>query len=214
MLCQKKHTLLLFFLLPFTLFCGPSLEAQEKFVPPPARLVTTFPFTVFTGGVMLVRARVGDFPDTLNFILDTGSGGISLDSATCDRLKLVPEASDKTILGIAGVRQVKFVYNKQLHLPGLTVDSMNFHVNDYDILSSVYGEKVDGIIGYSFFSRYIVHIDYDSLKVFVYSRGTYKYPKGGFLLKPIIASLPVQGARVRDAEDITARFYFDTGAGL
>ena len=73
---------------------------------------------------------------------------------------------------------------------------------------------MDGIIGYSFFSRYIVKVDYDSLKVYVYSKGSYKYPKGGHLLKPIIASLPIQLAKVTDAEEIAARFYFDTGAGL
>jgi hypothetical protein len=226
MLCQKKHPFLMpyqlirlfrcvvFFLIPSVFFSIRPLEAQEKFVPPAAKLITSFPFTVFTGGVILIRACVGDFPDSLNFILDTGSGGISLDSATCQRLKIVALPSDKTILGIAGVRQVKFIYNETLHLPGLRVDSLNFHVNDYDILSSVYGEKVDGIIGYSFFSRYIVHINYDSAKVFVYTKGTFKYPKGGHLLKPVIASLPIQSATVRDGESIDARFYFDTGAGL
>ena len=30
---------------------------------------------------MLIRAQLNDIPDSLNFILDTGSGGISLDSA-------------------------------------------------------------------------------------------------------------------------------------
>lgn len=183
-------------------------------MPAPARLITSFSFSLFTGGVILLKARLSNYPDTLNFILDTGSGGISLDSATCVRMNLVPILSDKTILGIAGIRQVKFLYNQTLHLPGLSVDSLNFHVNDYDILSSVYGDKVDGIIGYSFFSRYIVQVDYDSSRVYVYSKGSFKYPKGGHLLKPIIASLPIQYARVTDAEAVTARFYFDTGAGL
>jgi hypothetical protein len=195
-------------------FSGRPLEAQEKFVPAPAKLITSFPFTVFTGGVILLKAGLNSFPDSLNFILDTGSGGISLDSATCARLKLSSLPSDKTILGIAGIRQVRFIYNETLHLPGLTVDSLNFHVNDYDILSSVYGEKVDGIIGYSFFSRYIVRIDYDSMKVYIYTKGSFKYPKGGHLLKPVIASLPIQTAQVKDAENINSRFYFDTGAGL
>jgi len=227
MSCQKKHPFmpyqpfrffryLLFMLIPSLFFTNRPLaaSAQEKFVAPASRLITSFPFTVFTGGVILIRACVGDYPDSLNFILDTGSGGISLDSATCQRLHIVSLPSDKTILGIAGVRQVKFIYNEILHLPGLQVDSLNFHVNDYDILSSVYGEKVDGIIGYSFFSRYIVHIDYDSSRVYVYSKGTFKYPKGGHMLKPVIASLPIQSATVRDGENIDARFYFDTGAGL
>ena len=226
MLCQKIYLsmpyhpgprprqLILSLLMGCLFFANIRTSAQETFVQPPARLLTSFPFTVFTGGVILMRARLDNFPDSLNFILDTGSGGISLDSMTCVHLKLNPEPSDKTILGIAGVRQVKFLYNRTLHLPGLTVDSLNFHVNDYDILSEVYGDKVDGIVGYSFFSRYIVQVNYDSLRIFIYSKGAFRYPRGGYMLRPIIASLPIQSAQVTDAKKVTGRFYFDTGAGL
>jgi len=191
-----------------------SLNAQETFVQPAAKLLTTFPVTVFTGGVILVKARLDNFPDSLSFVLDTGSGGISLDSTTCVRLGLTPVASDKTIVGIAAIRQVKFLYNETLHIPGLTVDSLNFHVNDYDILSSVYGEKIDGIIGYSFFSRYIVKINYDSMRVQVYSNGSFRYPKGGYMIRPLIPNLPIINAEAVDARKVNARFYFDTGAGL
>jgi hypothetical protein len=189
--------------------------AQEEFVPPPARLLANFPFKQFSGGVVVLKAKLNDIPDSLNFILDTGSGGISLDSLTCVtyNLKVVP--SDRTIRGIAGIRQVNFSNNNTLHLPGLKVDSLNFHINDYEILSSVYGEHVDGIIGYSFFSRYIVKINYDSSRISVYTQGSMKYPKGGHLLKPLLVSLPIQTAKVRDAgPETTARFYFDIGAGL
>jgi len=188
--------------------------AQETFVQPPARLLTTFPVTMFTGGVVILRARLDDFPDTMSFILDTGSGGISLDSSTCDRLHMKPILSDKTILGIAGIRQVKFLYNQTLQLPGLTVDSLNFHVSDYSILTEVYGEKIDGIIGYSFFSRYIISINYDSLKVAVYSLGSLRYPKGSYVMRPLIPNLPIISAETADTHKINSRFYFDTGAGL
>jgi hypothetical protein len=190
------------------------VAAQETFVQPQARLLTTFPFTLFTGGVMILRAKLDDFPDSLTFILDTGSGGISLDSSTCEQQHLTPILSDKTILGIAGIRQVRFLYNKTLRLPGLTVDSLNFHVNDYGILTSVYGEKIDGIIGYSFFSRYIVAINYDSLKVSVYSLGSFRYPRGSYVMRPLIPNLPIIGAETVDTRKINGRFYFDTGAGL
>src|ERR1700748_10945 len=146
MLSHEKHSLLsrllrLVLLLLTVFHTLLRTEAQETFSSP-AKLITSFPFSVFTGGVILLRARLDDYTDSLNFILDTGSGGISLDSMTCLRLQLHPEPSNKTILGIAGVRQVKFLYNRVLHLPGLTVDSLNFHVNDYDVLSSVYGDKI------------------------------------------------------------------------
>src|SRR6478672_2377396 len=130
------------------LICQP-VFAQEEFVAPPARLVSKFPFKLLTGGVIIMRATLNNFPDSLTFILDTGSGGISLDSTTTLQLGIKTEMSDRTIRGIAGIRQVRFTYNNQLHMDGITVDSLNFHINDYEVLTSAYGEKIDGIIGYS-----------------------------------------------------------------
>jgi hypothetical protein len=209
----KRYILLLITFIGMNTWFSP-LRAQEEFIPPPSRFLTSLPFHQLTGGIITVRGMVGDYPDTLTFIFDTGSGGISLDSMTTIQMNLKTENSDKTIRGIAGIRKVKFAYHLKLHLPNLTVDSLNFHISDYDILSSVYGEKIDGIIGYSFLSRYIVKINYDSSKIEIFSNGTIKYPKGGYLMRPIFAGLPIQSARVRDAADITSRFYFDTGAGL
>ena len=191
-----------------------NLNAQEEFVPPPAKLITTFKFKMLTGGIITFFGMVSDFKDTLNFILDTGSGGISLDSLTADRMKIKTELSDRTIRGIAGIRQVKFAYNHILRLPGLVVDSLNFHINDYEVLTSSYGEKIDGIIGYSFFTRFIVKIDYDSNRVFVYSKGTMKYPRGGFLLRPLLVNIPVITTSIRDDKEVMSRYYFDTGAGM
>lgn len=162
----------------------------------------------------MLKAQYGNFPDTLNFILDTGSGGISLDSTTVDYFHLSPTPSDMTILGIAGIRKVSFMYNQRLRLPGLTVDSLNFHINNYDILTQVYGEKIDGIIGYSLLSRYIFNINYDSLKISIFTNGRMKYPRGGWLYEPILRTLPVQNARIKDAVTTNSRFLFDIGAGL
>lgn len=186
----------------------------QAVVDEPSKLITQFKFHQFSGGVIIIQGLVNHYADTLNFILDTGSGGISLDSGTVAELGIRTQPSERTIRGIAGVKKVSFLYNGILHLPGLTIDSLNFHVNDYDILSSVYGVKIDGIIGFSFFSRYIVHIDYDKFLISVYSLGEYKYKRGGYILKPLLTTIPVMNADFKDAEKQNARFYFDTGAGL
>lgn len=196
------------------LFLGVLARAQEEFIEPPARLLTRIPFIQFTGGVIFLHASLDGFPDTLNFILDSGSSGISLDSSAVTRLQLNPVASDKTIRGIAGIKKVSFLYDRKLHFPGLEVDSLDFHVNDYSILSTVYGERVDGIIGYSLLSRYILKVNYDSLKIDIYSNGSLRYPKGGFLLKPYISTLPVHNARIRDERTYNVRFLHDIGAGV
>ena len=188
--------------------------AQEEFVEPPSRLLTRIPFEQLTGGVIVLTARLDSFSDTLKFILDTGSSGISLDSTTVAYLGLKPAPSDRSIRGIAGIRKVSFLNNRTLHLPRLRVDSLDFHVNDYSILTNVYGMHIDGIIGYSFLSRYIVKVNYDSLYIDVCSVGMMRYPKGGFLIKPIMGTLPVHYARIKDATSHNVRFLHDIGAGL
>jgi Aspartyl protease/PDZ domain len=190
------------------------LAAQEEFIEPPSKDITKIPFTQLTGGIVILHARFANFPDTLNFILDTGSSGISLDSTTAEYLNLKPIPTERTIRGIAGIRKVSFLFNQQLHFPGLTVDSLNFHINDYGILTAVYGERIDGIIGYSILSRYIMKLDYDSMKLTFCTKGPIRYPRGGYLLKPTINQLVAQQLRVRDEETVTSRFLYDMGAGV
>jgi predicted aspartyl protease len=195
-------------------FCAGTVTAQEQFVEKRAKFITKFPFKQLTGGVILVQAKLNNISTTLNFILDTGSGGISLDSATCSELKIPHSPSGRTINGIAGIREVDFSRNNTLNLPGLKVENLDFYINDYGILSDVYGERIDGIIGYSFFSRYIVKVNYDSINIEVFEPGSLKYPSGGYLLHPLFTTLPIQPLSIKDSRTINANFYIDTGAGL
>src|SRR5664279_4402168 len=98
-----------------------------------ARLITQIPFTTFTGGVVVVRAQLIGYPDTLNFIMDTGSGGISLDSATCIRLNINPTGTDRLIMGIGGVRQLRYVNNKSLLIGNLQIDILIFQFMNNNI---------------------------------------------------------------------------------
>lgn len=208
---QKISILLVAVCLQTPLF----LTAQEILTPiPKAKFITRFSFRQFSGGVMTVKAALNDSKDSLHFILDTGSGGISLDSTTCSDLGLKLRPSDTTITGMGGTHKVSFIHNQTLHLPGLTLDKLNFHVNDYEILSEVYGEKIDGIIGYSFFSRYIVKVDFDTKHIEVYTPGEIDYPKGGSILRPAFTTLPMVNLAIKDARKKTFNFYFDTGGGL
>lgn len=198
----------------FCLLLSPELRAQEIVPERLARHLVRLGFRQFSGGIMLVRAAVGNSKDSFNFILDTGSGGISLDSSTCSDNQIITHPSDTSITGIAGSKKVSYVFNETLHFPGLAVSGLNFHVTDYSLLSSSYGEKIDGIIGYSFFSRYLVKINFDSLVMDIYEPGHFKYPPGSQTLRPLFTSLPVQHLTIKDKRKVSANFYLDTGAGL
>ena len=209
---HRKNIIIL--ILSCQLFTGINVEAQEEFIEPPSGFLATIPFEQLSGGVVLMKAKLANFPDTLNFILDTGSSGISLDSSIVEYLKIKRVPTDKTIRGIAGIRKVSFIYNQSLHFPGLSVDNLDFHINDYNILTAVYGIPIDGIIGYSVLSRYIIKIDYDSSKIHFWTKGTMRYPKGGYLMKPLMGTLPVHYMRLKNEKTLQTKFLYDMGAGL
>lgn len=181
---------------------------------PASQKITQFPFIMLSGGTVIVKAQFEDIKDSLNFVFDTGSGGISLDSSTIELIGIESTKTNRTIRGIAGTKKVDFVYKKSLKFPGLQVDSLDFHINNYDILSSSYGIKVDGVIGLSFLRRFIVTINYDNKLIEIYTPGKVNYPRGGHLLHPQFYSLPIIPTTIKDNVLSTTDFIFDTGAGL
>lgn len=97
---MKKRFAIFTSLLLLALFTN----AQEEYIQPPSKRLTKFTFTQLSGGVVMIHARLDNFPDTLNFIFDTGSSGISLDSTTVDYFNLKPQPTERTIRGIAGIK--------------------------------------------------------------------------------------------------------------
>ena len=164
--------------------------------------------------MIAIKARVGNNPTPLNFILDTGSAGISLDSATCSEMGISVKQTDTTVSGIAGRKKVPFVFDVPLTTGNLVSKHMNFYVNDYSLLSSTFGEKIDGIIGYGFLSRYVVNINFDLGRIKIYQKHRYKYKSGGTILHPEFSKLVSQTVTVTDKKTSKFQFYLDTGAGL
>ena len=181
---------------------------------PKSQYLGTVNFKQLIGGVIVLEAYFDTVSTPLNFILDTGSGGISLDSSTCDEFQIIPTPTDTFVAGIGGNKKVSFVFNRQLKINNLRVEHLNFHINDYSTLTGIYGVKIDGIIGYSILNRYILKVDYDKSKIDFYSPGEIDYPKKGFVLTPDFTRLPIQRITIQDNRKIDYPFYFDTGAGL
>jgi len=73
------------------------VAAQDSFEEPSSQELTTIKFIQFTGGVICFKALLDDKKDSLLFILDTGSGGISLDSTTVRELGIEPPAPERLV---------------------------------------------------------------------------------------------------------------------
>lgn len=198
----------------FLIFFSPLVNAQELIDYPPAQKLTQFSFEEYPGGIIVVKAALDEYKDSLNFIFDTGNSGISLDSMTCIQLGLITTPSSRTIKGISGVQKLSFAYNHRLVLPKLTVDHLDFHINNYDLLSSVYGVKIDGIIGFSFLRQFIVNINYETTMIEVFSPGLFDYPKKGHLLSTDFYHFPITTVQLDTDIHTSTRTIFDIGAGL
>ena len=108
-----------------------------------------------------------------------------------------------------------YICARRNYITGSIIDkSLDFHVTDYGILTSFYGEKIDGIIGYSVLKDYVVGLDYDSSIISFYGKGAFRYQTGGYLLKPYINFQPFQHAFLRDTRKIGSNFIFDIGANI
>src|SRR5258708_28044737 len=89
MLSQKKHLSLCYpstfracrsvltLMACLILLAGRSAGAQETFAQP-ARLITTFPFTLFTGGVIFYQARLKNFSNLFSFLHQIANWSILL----------------------------------------------------------------------------------------------------------------------------------------
>ncbi|MDR0793014.1 MAG: aspartyl protease family protein [Chitinophagaceae bacterium] len=184
---------------------GDSLQAKH---------IADIPFTLLSDNVVILRTCLDNYPDSLNFLFDTGSGGISMDSATASTLHLPQEKTSGIIRGIAGIKPAIYTRNHTLRFKEMNLDSLDFFINDYSILTQTLGIKIDGIIGYGFLKNHIVSLDYENQHLHVFLPGAYRYPKNGYLLRIGQQSIPVIKIESKDNVVEESNYYFDTGAGL
>ncbi|HEV2728802.1 MAG TPA: retropepsin-like aspartic protease [Terriglobales bacterium] len=115
----------------------------------------------FRKGMIFVPVRLnGSKP--LSFVLDTGSARMLVDRALATDLGLKRSGQGSLQGARAGRIPIEFVQNVSIGLPGLESTAYEFSTADLQPLQASLGEKVDGILGYEFFRRFVVTIDYES----------------------------------------------------
>ncbi len=176
--------------------------------------VGTVPFSQLYGGVMIMKGKFANYPDTLNFVFDSGSSHISLDSATAAVMGIAVTQSSNYINGIGGYKLANVAQNLSLKLGNIQLPVFDFNVNNYELLSQSTGIRVDGIVGYAFISKYILQVNFDSSIIHAYNIGTLKYPKRGYIWSYDLDYLPRTQMPIREQKSMRLPYYIDCGAGL
>jgi len=176
----RKHTL------PETLFV--ELEIMEKgykfgfntgFIKVPIELVSNH---------IYLRAEV-EGSHHLSFLLDTGARSSYLDFSKADELKLREVDSSDDIsffqldsISIGSINHYQhgpdFLQEQRLTLFNQTVTGISLsQVERFD------GRKLDGILGYDFFKRFVVEIDYINHILTIYEPERFNYTGDGEVFK-------------------------------
>lgn len=191
----------------FIVFCAlhPTIFSQN-------RKPLSVPFQ-FVNNLVIVRVNIND-SKPLSFILDTGASTTVISESAAKDLNLKLEnAADASAqggtIGASTIKNVSLRLSKDIQLPNLTLAAIRLSG-----LEAGLGRKVDGILGFEIFSRYVVEIDYSLGIANFYEPKNFKYTGRG---KAIPISIEDDTPYVRaeispnDKSLATGKFLINTG---
>ena len=116
--------------------------------------------------------------EPLSFILDTGASSV-ISRKRAESLGLKFQGKERGFgVGETAV-DASFVKGVSLNLSGATLFKQKIAAVALEDLQKSLGRAVDGILGYSFFSRFVVEIDYAAKTINLYSPKSFRYKGKG-----------------------------------
>ena len=206
-----------------TLLAAAALNAAPSPTPVrPARAcasaapVTTLPATIpveLWGNHVFLKACVGE--RELDFILDTGAGGTTLDLETAKQLGF--KLGQTLAVGGAGPSHVAGarVEGATAAIAGTTLTQQVQLAIDMARLPPLEGHRIDGILGDDFIGRYVVAIDYARRELRIYDRDAFHYDGPGTSVPAtMINAFPhiVADVRLGNGETVRGRMVIDVGS--
>jgi hypothetical protein len=144
---------------------------------------STFAFD-WRKGMIFVPVRInGSGP--LSFVLDTGSSKTIIDRTIATGLGLKASGMGSLQGAGSGRIPIEFIHDVGIAFPGVESSGFELSTADLQPLERSLGVKVDGILGYEVFSRFVITVDYESKSL------TFTLP-GAFRPNNTAQTLPIE----------------------
>ena len=132
-------------------------------------------------GHMFLRVRVNNSAPLL-FGLDSGFEQTAITSKQAKTLNL-KTYGDTKVSGVGeGEDDISFARNVRFDLPGVNFRLAEIGVLALDFPSPIPAEPIAGILGYDFFRKFVVSINYADSSIDVYNSRTFRYRGRGEIL--------------------------------
>ncbi|UCF32467.1 MAG: aspartyl protease family protein [Phycisphaerales bacterium] len=170
-----------------------------------------------TSGKPFVQVKVND-SEPLWFIFDTGnSGGPGVEEGQARQLGLDVKITQQGQFGAGEGKEISIgqATGVTLTVGDQKLVNQTVMVLPMDHVAVVEGRSVDGILGYSFISNYVVEIDYGAGIIRLHDPNTFKYDGPGKLVpfrlfnNWVVVRCPI---KLPNREPIDGAFVVDTGA--
>lgn len=162
--------------------------------------------------------------DTLYFIVDTGLSTTLISRLFPEDSVSLNYSKESILKGLGIGVEIKSIqsYSNQIKIGKLNLYNIPINVMKEDIfnLSSIYGTKINGIIGYSLFKDFIVKINYSKKYIEIYDPKYFRYKKKKkrrsqlpftfYNKKPYIQTYIVRSDNVK----VPLKLLIDSGASL
>ena len=128
----------------------------------------------FENDHLMVDASVNGRP-ALWFMLDTGAEATYVNTPRMAELGLEPFGA-RTVSGGGNSADSSFTKVDRLEVGGVVLKGQRASVLDMTGLEKIYGRKMGGILGYDFFSRFVVRVDYGTKTIDLLDPDTFTAP--------------------------------------
>ena len=139
-----------------------------------SRPLAELPLKLLSGRVTLAQITIGD-SRPLDVILDTGADDDIVNARVARELKLHVLDPQK-IEQPGGAIEMGQIEKVQLKLGSVPVQNLTMVSAPLDPLQPYIGQQLDGILGYGFFSQFVVEFDYSAQRVRLFAPATYVVP--------------------------------------
>jgi hypothetical protein len=113
------------------------------------------------------------------FVLDSGASGCVIDAAVAKRLGLATHGEKRGTGAGKGSYEVTFTDTVTYDLGALHFTVPQSYVIDLSGQPTIVGRDIAGILGYDFFARYVIAVDYDAAVLSLSDPASYTYSGAG-----------------------------------
>jgi hypothetical protein len=135
---------------------------------------TSFAFEFEHGFIIVPVSIHGSRP--LRLVLDSGSARTLIDRNVAAALQLKEGAASSLQGAGQGRTPIYSLGNIDFHLPGLDTQGYEAFTVDLSPVSKAAGIQEDGILGYNFFARFAVEINFESKQMTITRPGAFRVP--------------------------------------